>query len=369
MSESGNGGEGRLRQWSGRAVVGLLGLAGVTSLVTLAETNVWWVRYVDFTRLQFIVAMLMLLLVLGVLRPRLGALGIAALALAVLGLAYHLYRVYPYVPPFPRQAVAADTCPDSSRLRLMVANVQRDNEVAAAFTQLVSRVQPDVLVVMETDRWWDQHLAPLRDVFAHAVQAIPKPDSYFGMHVFSRYELVSPDVEYLFGLDTPMIRAGLRMPDGRVARLFAMHPRPPQAWSQPTTARDGQLMKVALEVRGSKDPVVLAGDFNAVPWERTMRRALRVGELLDPRVGRGFMPTFEVGSVLKSWPLDAILFSTHFTLLEFRRLPPFGSDHYAIAAQLCVSEQAAAHQQPPVLQPQDMREAQAAIAAAAALAN
>lgn len=352
------------RRWSGFVVLALLAAAGAASLVTLAETNAWWVRYLDFARLQFAAVMLMMLVVLAALRPRLGAIGFGALALALAGLGYHVYRVHPYAGFLPEQALAAPGCAADSRLSVMVANVQRDNEIAEPFMQLALQVRPDVLVVLETDRWWDAHLARLRGGFPHVVQAIPEQDTYYGMHVFSRHPPVSPEFRYLFGRDTPMLDAGLRMPDGRVLRFYAMHPRPPQAWSQPTTSRDGHLMQVALEARIDTGPVIVAGDLNAVPWERTVRRAMRIAGLLDPRVGRGFIPTYEVGSLAKSWPLDQILFTRHFGLLDFRRLPPFGSDHYAILAELCLSERAAAQQQPAEIADGDLEEAEAAVEAA-----
>ncbi|WP_376742211.1 hypothetical protein [Pseudorhizobium tarimense] len=40
----------------------------------------------------------------------------------------------------------------------------------------------------------------------------------------------------------------------------------------------------------------MAGDFNAVPWERVTRRAMRIGDLLDPRIGRGALSTYDTNS-------------------------------------------------------------------------
>ena len=43
---------------------------------------------------------------------------------------------------------------------------------------------------------------------------------------------------------------------------------------------------------GSEEASIVAGDFNAVPWERISWHAMRIGGLLDPRVGRGLYPTY-----------------------------------------------------------------------------
>ncbi|MEJ7928861.1 endonuclease/exonuclease/phosphatase family protein [Ramlibacter sp. AN1015] len=355
-----------LRRTSGFVILLLLAATCVASLLPWVETDTWWVRYMDFIRVQLFIAIVALLaLWLLVARPRrtprpiwLGVLVVSALALG-----YHSYRLHPYLPFAEPSAVVLDTCTEDSRLRLFVANVKRDNELAEPFLELVARYRPDVLVVLETDAWWDRRLSTLRGRFSDVVQSIPDDHAYYGMHVFSRFELVEPEFRFLFGEPTPTLSSGVRLPSGKRVQLFAMHPRPPQAWSQPTTSRDAHLMQIALEAREAHVPTILAGDFNAVPWERSVRRAMRIGGLLDPRVGRGFIPTYEAGSIIKSWPLDQVLFQKDLGLLEFERLPNFGSDHYPIFAQLCLA-QAPGLQAAPGLQPGDLEEAAATVEAA-----
>ncbi|TFZ04274.1 endonuclease/exonuclease/phosphatase family protein [Ramlibacter rhizophilus] len=356
-----------LRRGAGALVLLLLGAACVASLLPLTETDTWWVRYLDFIRVQLFIAIIILLVLWLLLVPpwRAGrTLGLGVLVFPALALGYHAYRLHPYAPGAAVQAVSMDACPEDARLRVLVANVKRDNELAEPFLALVKRSDPDVLVVLETDAWWDQKLSALRGRFGHVVQSIPQDNAYYGMHVFSRFELLGPEFLHLFGDVTPTLSSGLRLPGGGQVRLFALHPRPPQAWSQPTTSRDGHLMQIALDARESRVPSILAGDFNAAPWERSVRRAMRIGGLLDPRVGRGFIPTFEAGSTLKSWPLDQVLFQEGLGLMAFERLPDFGSDHYPVMAQLCLSQDAAASQSAPALEPDDLEEAAATLRAA-----
>jgi hypothetical protein len=105
----------------------------------------------------------------------------------------------------------------------------------------------------------------------------------------------------------------------------------------------------------------VAGDLNAVPWEGVVRLAMRVGGLLDPRVGRGFYPTFDAQSVLMSWPLDQILYQDAFGLPSFRRLPAFGSDHHPVLADLCHAPGVADRQAALPLEDDDLEEAREAI--------
>ncbi|WP_349367755.1 endonuclease/exonuclease/phosphatase family protein [Salinarimonas sp.] len=344
-------------------VLPLLLLAAGASLLPLVETNVWWIRSLDFARVQILVALAILVLVYPLLAPRRGAAVWTAIALGIAGIAYHVYRLHPY-PAFMDEAmVATAECPAPARLRIMIANVQESHENADPFLALVAETDPDVLLVMETDAFWNEALRPLDEAYAYSAQSIPE-DAAFGMHVFSRLPLVEPRFAYLFGSGTPTLDTGLSLQTGETVRFYGMHPRPPLAWSQPTTMRDAHILATALAVRDGDAPAILAGDFNAVPWERTMRRALRIGALLDPRVGRGWRPTFMTGSRLVTWPLDQVLAQDAFALEAFEVLPDFGSDHYPVLAVLCRDPDAAARQAAPALDDGDLEEARTSIEAA-----
>lgn len=347
-------------------VLPLLLLAAAASLLPLVETNVWWVRWLDFARVQILVALAILLLVYPPLAPRRGAMAWTGIVLGLAALAYQVYELHRYPRVMGEMMVEAQACPAPVRLRVMIANVQESQEAAQPFLDLVGRTEPDLLLVMETDAWWDGALAPLHDAFAHRAQSIPA-DAAFGMHILSRLPLLAPRFVDLFGSGTPTLQTGVRLGTGEAVRFFGLHPRPPLAWSQPTTMRDAHILATALAVRDGEAPAVVAGDLNAVPWERTLRRAMRIGGLLDPRVGRGWHPTFRTDSLLVTWPLDQVLAQDGFALEAFAVLPDIGSDHRPVLAVLCRSAEAAERQAPPALEADDLEEARTSIEAARAM--
>jgi endonuclease/exonuclease/phosphatase (EEP) superfamily protein YafD len=331
-------------------------------LLPLIETNIWWIRYLDFPRLQFAVATLVLLALYFGFRGRPGRLEWIAVLGALAALGYQAYKLYPYSELVTPAAVAEADCTEEQAFRVMIANVKRSNESAEAFLDQVAGTDPDLLLVMETDAWWDERLSVLHDQFRHRTQSIPDDHAFYGMHLFSKVELISPEFRFFFGADTPTALTQLRLPGGEEIGFIGLHPRPPLAWSQPTTERDGHMLQVALMARDADSPTILAGDFNAAPWERVTRRAMRIGGLLDPRVGRGLFPTYDADSYLISWPLDQILFQPQLTLQSFDTLPDFGSDHRAVVATLC--HEAATAQDAPELLADDLSEAEASIEAA-----
>ncbi len=343
-------------------------LIAVASLLPLVETNIWFIRLLDFARLQFLILLLGLLALYWVLRRPRNALSWLPILLIGAAAAYHAYRLHPYVPVLGEPSAAVEDCPAGSRLRVLVANVQKGNEHAAELLRIVHEADPDLLLAMETNAFWDRQLATLHPQFPHQVQHIPENAEYFGMHLLSRLELVDPEVRFNFGSDTPSISTDVRLAGGEIISFQGLHPRPPH-WFQPSTMRDAHLLAAGLAARKASRPTVLAGDFNAVPWERVTRRAMRIGGLIDPRGGRGFYPTFHADRPLIFWPLDQVIYQNEFALSGIEVLPAFGSDHYPILVSLCHLPAAAARQAAPAPEDGDLEEAQTSIDAARALAR
>lgn len=345
-----------------RVVLYLLVVAGVAVTVLPAlNTSAWWIRVLDFPRLQFTVALAILLVLLLVLPGRFRWTSVAVSAAALICLVWQAVVLFPYSPiPSPRMQSAAE-CPSTNRLRVVAVNVQMTNENAERLFASLRLADPDLILLQETDEWWDERLRALSDRWPHAAQHITQ--NYFGMHIRSKYPLLDPQIHFLTSSRNPSIFTGVTLPSGDAIRFYGIHPRPPLA-GQSSAERDGQLLGAALAIRDEAAPAVAAGDFNAVPWEDVEQRMERVAGLLAPRVGRGWVPTFKTNSLLVTWPLDHVLAGPRFTLGTIEALPNFGSDHYPIMAALCFTPGAATQQAAAPLEAGDIEAAQEALAAA-----
>jgi len=316
----------------------VLALLIVASALPLWETDTWWVRYLDFPRMQFAA----LIVVFWALMAGLGGIGRGAARwltlLAVLALGYHGYRLWPYQPLAAKMDPGLASCAPEERLSILVANVQRSNRQAEEVIALAREQDPDLFLVLETNEWWDEALSALDASYDHHQQDIPSEATYYGMHVFSRHPFASAEMRFPFGADTPYFDGVVEHPAGQV-RVLGVHPRPPH-YFQPSTLRDATMLQAAIEARDGTLPAIVAGDFNAAAWERTARRTLRLGQLIDPRAGRGPMPSFDANSWWMKWPLDQILWQQGLAMADFEVLPGIGSDHYPVRADLCLTPNA-----------------------------
>lgn len=126
----------------------------------------------------------------------------------------------------------------------------------------------------------------------------------------------------------------------RTIRMHCVHPAPPSPTeNEKSKQRDNELMLVAKRARNEQGPVIVTGDLNDVAWSKSTRAFLQESQLLDPRMGRGIYNTFHAKIPIMRWPLDHVFHSDHFMLVELKRLPPFGSDHFALLSELALKRE------------------------------
>ena len=311
----------------------------------------WWIRVFDFPRLQL--ASLGVLLLFAYRFVDSGVLGWTMQAAIAAATACQLWRIRPFTPLVPHQVADAD--PDEagrSRVKIMVANVLMSNRQDADLIALIRKHQPDLLLTVETDAWWEERLRAIEPDYPYTVRH-PLPNTY-GMLLFSRLQLIRPEVRFLVEDDVPSIFTAVVLPGCPNFRFYGVHPRPPRPEKrQDSTNRDAELVIIGDQVRDSKDPVIVAGDLNDVAWSYTTDLFQRLSGLLDPRRGRGMFNSFHAKIPLIRFPLDHVFHSAHFKLLDLRRLPGFGSDHFPLLIELSYERNAAHTQNTPEADEED----------------
>ena len=315
---------------------GIGGLALVATLLPLLRHTAWWIRVCDFPRLQIVLGLGLTLAAGLALGGASGGPGQQAFLLLLAGAAvYQLARIIPYTPLASKDVADSSRTHDpTAELSLAVMNVLQYNREGARALAALQEADPDVIMAVETDEWWHQQLRPLEET--HPYTCHEPLDNTYGLLFFSRLPLKSCQIKYLLDDDIPSLHTHVQLPDGRTwVRLYGLHPKPPAPQeSKTSTKRDAELLLVGKEVDRRDEPTIVFGDMNDVAWSHTSELFRRVSGLLDPRVGRGLMPTFHADYQLLRWPLDHVFVSPHFQVVDMRRLPHVGSDHFPIFVRL-----------------------------------
>ncbi|MDB5268619.1 MAG: hypothetical protein JWP58_1659 [Hymenobacter sp.] len=326
---------------AGHWAVWIIGGAGLlVTLLPVFRQTAWWIRICDFPRLQIVAALLLSLgaaLALPTPRSFGNSLFVVSLAVAVV---YQFSRIWPYTPLHRKQVSDASrpADDDAHHLSIIVANVLMYNRDASRLLGHIAHLRPDVVLAVETDDWWLSQLQRIEKDYPYTCHA-PLPNTY-GMLVFSRLPLVEPQIRYILDPDIPSFHGCVRLPSGVTVNMHFLHPKPPAPQESKTSARrDAELLVVGKVIQHHDGPTIVAGDLNDVAWSHTSELFRRLSRLLDPRIGRGLLPTFHADYKLLRWPLDHVFHSAHFRLQDLRRLTHIGSDHYPIYIRLSYEPQ------------------------------
>jgi endonuclease/exonuclease/phosphatase (EEP) superfamily protein YafD len=165
-------------------------------------------------RLQYLLGLGACLVLLALLRDW------PFLVLAGACFAVNAAELAPCYVPIPREASRTD----APRLTLLCANVHNLNSEHERFLDLVRRVKPDVLIVVEATPAW---VAALEAVIAeYPYSTMQTREDPFGIALYSRVPLDEAKVVTYGSAGVPSIVATLEL-GGEPVTIVATHPVPP----------------------------------------------------------------------------------------------------------------------------------------------
>jgi endonuclease/exonuclease/phosphatase (EEP) superfamily protein YafD len=273
-----------------------------------------------------------------------------------LSILYLLYKIWPYTILSRKEMQRVKPADPDNELRIFSANVLQDNQQYDTLLKQIRNTDPDIIFLLETNKAWANAMKELEKDYPHTLQE-PLENTY-GLLFYSRLKLENAKVMHVVKKDLPSIEAVVLLPSGQKVQLWGLHPEPPvPGESLYSTAKDKELMKVALKVKECKLPCIVFGDLNDVAWSHTTELFRKTSELLDPRRGRGFYSTFSAHHWFIRFPLDYIFCSKEFCLISMQRMPKNGSDHFATITHLAFRKDRTAEQRPPSADAEEVQEA------------
>lgn len=305
----------------------------VSTLMSFLRWEIWWVRIQDFPRLQsfwlqlIFGAMFIVFLFHNTIADYI-TLGCLLITASLQG-----YMILPYTSLVKKQVLPSSNINVNRKFTMLISNVLMTNRDATRLLIEIRKCDPDLIFCVETDAWWVDQLSVLKQSYPHSIE-FPLNNTY-GLALYSRLNLVDPQVKFLIQDDIPSVHAEVELPGGERFRFYGLHPRPPiPDESKTSSPRDAELVVVARDVQAHNAPCIVTGDMNDVGWSKTTKMFQKLSGLLDPRIGRGMYCTYNAKYLLFRWSLDHAFFSSHFRLSKLERLPGVGSDHFPLYFEL-----------------------------------
>jgi len=226
---------------------------------------------------------------------------------------------------------------DNSILGILIYNVYQENDQYDKLIDKVKSIDPDIVLLLETNLAWYDAMSPLIDKYPYKIKAIQ--ENTYGMMMLSKLQPLEKSVENLTDNEIPSIDCLIKVNDQKI-RIRGLHPKPPipgEALS--SKQKDEEFSEAARRIARLPDEElkIVIGDLNDVVWSKASRRFKKTSGLKDPRVGRGTYSTFPTYFPIR-FPLDHIFCSPELRLYDLEVLENIGSDHFPIYVNFCVNK-------------------------------
>lgn len=306
----------------------------IVTFIPLIKNEYWIFRVCDYPRLQKLVTNTFCIIFLLFYSSKKGYdFNDVLLLIMILNAVYLLRQILPFTFLGKKQVKKITTEIPENGFSVMISNVYQFNTNYKGCLLEISKANPDVLLLLETNADWQTETKSLEEHFPF-FKKVPLENTY-GMLLYSKLELRNTEVKHLVEKDIPSIHTQIVLPGGQPIQMFAVHPEPPVPMENPTSKeRDKELLLIADLAKDSDLPVIVIGDLNDVAWSYTTELFLKMSGLLDPRKGRGFYNSFHAHYPFLRFPLDHAFISTELKIKEMKRLHNFGSDHFPIFISL-----------------------------------
>ncbi|WP_240723617.1 endonuclease/exonuclease/phosphatase family protein [Flavobacterium sp. J27] len=255
----------------------------------------------------------------------------------VLLIFYNCSVLLPYTPLYKKNKVSTVSKLQNKPIAIISVNVYQFNKSYHKLINLIQEVSPDIVLTMESNSDWEQHLQIIEKEYLYTHKATF--ENTYGMHFYSKLKIIEATTHFFVADDIPSFEIILETNENEKLTFFGVHPPPPSPTEEENSKeRDGELLSVAKQVRKTTNPVIVSGDFNNVAWAKSSVLFKKMSQLIDPRIGRGFVSTFHAKYRLLRFPIDLFFHSDTIGIAKFKTLGPIDSDHLPMYCQFYIEE-------------------------------
>jgi len=306
----------------------------IGTLLPISDNKNWFIRGQAYFRFWYLIVNIVLIVLMVFMSPLNAVSGILLFLLFVCSMIC-LRDILPFTQFYKKEIEGCSDGSDYSTLNVLIYNVYQKNEQYDKLIEKVKSIDPDLVLLLETNETWYKAMQPLVDKYPYIIKAIQ--ENTYGMMMLSKLKPIEKKVEKLSDNDIPSIDCLVKIKDQKI-RIRGLHPKPPIPGEALTSKqKDAEFNEAAKRISQLTEDelIIVIGDLNDVVWSKASKRFKKTSGLKDPRVGRGTYSTFPTYFSVR-FPLDHIFCSSEFLLSELKVLENIGSDHFPIHVEFAL---------------------------------
>lgn len=305
--------------------------------IPFIKWDYWWIRVFDYPQIQKLVVIFLCIFPWTYFAYYETSTESFVWLVLLLIAAIHLFRKVKTFSPLGKRMIESISYDEENGIHILVGNVYQFNSNYQKVVDLVTKLNPDLVFLVETDEAWKEGVKSIEKNYPNNI--LRPLDNTYGMLLYTRLDIVKHEIKYLIDEEIPSIELEIKLKSGKIITVYAIHPTPPVPNENPkSTDRDAEILIVGKKVKANPKPSLVIGDLNDVAWSYTTELFLKISEMADPRRGRGLYSTFNAKIPFLRWPLDHIFLSKHFGLSELKVQSGIGSDHFPISMKAVITE-------------------------------
>lgn len=245
-----------------------------------------------------------------------------------IGIILNASQIVAYLMP-----VKSVVVPDSARIKLISANLERGNKDYIATTNCFTKGDADIIAIQELEPEMAKQLLKNLPQYKNYKLVVPPDGGCAGMGILSKWHIKEAEhivVESGF----PIVYAVVETNSGDLL-VIDIHPYPPVqeiCWK----LQGDFFNSVNSIIEAHKGlPVVVLGDANSNPWSCRLKNFIEKAGLTDTELGFGIQGSWPSGlTPLLRIPIDHCFLKGNLAATKRYLGPETGSDHLPVFIEL-----------------------------------
>lgn len=214
-------------------------------------------------------------------------------------------------------------------IKIGLFNVFTKNKSYNKLMDLINKNNPDIVILQETDDNWLNNIKEIKKKYPYYFEYTR--DDNFGISIYSKFELISPEIEFWSDYDVPVLKTSIKLPK-QIINLYCVHTLPPIN-NNYYKIRNQMLNKISAL---SNTNTIVAGDFNTTIYSKSYKKFIKSSnfrncQLLSKKISGSWNAKY---FLFLRIPLEQILISNNFRVNKLYYEKSFDSDHLPLFVNL-----------------------------------